>query len=79
MMKIVSSPSKAVIAVASQVVFMMGALNDCEDKNLEATASTTDRAFPVGTKSAYIKLSIASRNEFMYLFRLDTVGCTIEH
>jgi hypothetical protein len=80
MMKIVSSPSKAPAAVASQiVVFMMGALNDCEGIYLGATASTADRTLPVGTKSAYIKASTASRNQFMYLFGMVMVACAIKH
>jgi len=74
MMKIVSSPSKAPAAV---MLFMMGALDDCEGINF---ASTADRALPAGTKSAYIKVSTASRNKSMYLFRMDMVACAIlEH
>jgi hypothetical protein len=76
MVKIVSSPSKAPAAVASHIVIMMGALNDCEGINLGETASTADRALPVDTKSVYIKVSAASRNQ---LFRMDMVGCAIDH
>lgn len=75
----VSSPSKApaVIVLASQIVLIMGAVNDCESMNLGVLAPTADNVPPVGTKNAYINASTASRNQLMHWSTVDRVAYAI--
>ena len=81
MTKRVSRPNKAlaVIALASQTVFMMDALDDRESTNSGVTAPAANVVPPVGTKNANIKARATSRNQAMHLTTVDRTVCATEH